>query len=199
MTTASSESSQDTTTSSAPNPPVELAVSEITKTTARLTWTLPEELKTRAHHYSVLVKETGLNKDNFIAEDYVINGLSPGKEFTVELQAKTFDGDVYRGSISFTTSGAPGDPLIEVLDLRDTHFKINWRDAYTGAEPLLFTLSLNGESVGTTIGWEYSYFFVSLEPGTTYKVGIEASYRADDDREWSEEIEVTTLAASGQR
>lgn len=193
----STSSTLESTSAEALNPPLTLSASHIMKTRASIGWIVPAELENAPYTISVFVEETGFERSDLVATQYMVTGLVPGSTFNIKIVAKNLNNqELYEGSIEIMTPGSPGDSLLEIADVQDTRFIIKWLGAFVGAPPKHFLLSLDGKEAGQVTSSEYSYGFTGLEPNTKYTAKVTAVFEEGDNREWSEEIEVTTLAGS---
>lgn len=146
-----------------PPPPVaNLEVTNITKTTATITFGAVDADKYNIYLNGSLV---GTTTNTY----YDLTGLNPGTTYTVEVSALRGNTEGPKASATFTTALPAPVTNLTVTDITKTSATASWTGTPSADQ---YRVYLNGKLVGTTTETQYS--FTDLSPGTSYTVSVAA-------------------------
>ncbi|MGB0295162.1 MAG: fibronectin type III domain-containing protein, partial [Flavobacteriaceae bacterium] len=188
-------SSTEPTDEEAPSTPTDVAASNITDTSADITWTDASD-NVGVTGYDVYVD--GELDGSTTSTSYSLTGLSPETSYSVAVRAKDAAGNESgEGSTSFTTgafvdSQAPTQPTnLSSSNETTTSADITWEPSTDNVGVTGYNVYVGGTLNGTTASTSYS--LTGLDPATTYSVAVEATDAAENTSTQAS-IEVTTLS-----
>ena len=178
----------------APTVPTEVTVTDITTTTAKVTWTAPtDNVGVAGYNVYVNDSETPVNGATLVTgTEYVLESLTAGTEYKVTVKAVNAAGKVSEGAVhTFTT--APSAPTeVTVTDVTATAAKVTWKapadnDSVVGYKVYLNNVQVNKELVTTT-----EYDLSELKETTDYSVTVCSVNAAGKESEKSAEVTFKT-------
>ncbi|MCH5244782.1 MAG: chitobiase/beta-hexosaminidase C-terminal domain-containing protein [Lentimicrobiaceae bacterium] len=171
----------------------DVEVSDITTTTAKITWTAPA---TAPQNYTItLLGDDETDKEETVegtATEYTFSGLSPYTEYVYSIKvncSETLSSTEVDGE--FTTKCEPVNEQEVKVEKTHNTVKVSWTAPQSAPAKYTVTLKKNGEQVATHSGAETEYEFTSLDPETEYSWHI-VSNCSDDDASAEIMGEVTT-------
>ncbi|MEO1448861.1 MAG: fibronectin type III domain-containing protein, partial [Bacteroidota bacterium] len=159
-----------------PPAPTNLAVANITTTSADASWDAVPE----ADSYTVGLLEGGQligTYPNITTTSYAFTGLSPATDYSFWVESVNTDGSNQSSDLTFTTDSTNTQPPtvatnIQVDSVDTTMAYVSW-DAVVNANTYTIRLLLNGQYVSQTAGITSTTFtFSGLTPGTTYEFWV---------------------------
>ena len=188
-------SSTEPTDEEAPSAPTDVAASNITDSSADITWTASTD-NVGVTGYDVYVD--GDLEGSTTSTSYSLSGLSPETSYSVAVRAKdAADNESAEGSTSFTTgafvdSQAPTQPTnLSSSNETTTSADITWTASTDNVGVTGYNVYVGGALDGTTASTSYS--LTGLDPATTYSVAVEATDAAENTSTQAS-IDVTTLS-----
>lgn len=157
----------------APSTPGVPSISNITGTSATVSWTAATTGNSPITGYSYQLNG-GTWSSFSSALSVSLTGLGYGTAYTVAVRAEDAAGNIgAAASSSFTTApSAPGTPTASGIG--PTSATVSWTAATSAVGVSGYRYSLNGGSSWTTVGTALSVSLSSLSLGTTYQVLTEA-------------------------
>ncbi|XP_027197018.2 sidekick cell adhesion molecule [Dermatophagoides pteronyssinus] len=200
-----------------PGPPSNVTFPDVTLTTARIKWDIPEEPNGEILAYKVTYR---LSDDQYYQQipitrefqstdrTYRFLDLSPETYYKFEVTAKTVEGwGQAAKALVYTTNtrelpSPPSQPLISVSQISSRQVTISWTPGRDGYAPLrYYTVQISSQGGHW---WTYphkidptirSYTLTKLRPFTTYQFRLKATNDIGDSG-WSSESPITrTLPA----
>ena len=165
--------------------PTAVQVSDITATTANVSWTENNPTAAEAWTIEVNGEEISVNEN-----PYTLTGLDPETAYTVRVKANctSTDASEYSNTADFTTIPSCLAPTAAAAgSITATSAEISWT-ANSGETE--WTIEVNGEEIaGIT---ENPYTLNGLTPATAYTVKVKANCSATDASAWSNTVNFTT-------
>lgn len=198
-----------------PGPPSNVTFPDVTLTTARIKWDLPEEPNGEILAYKVSYKMADEHDRKFVQRDFLSTDrtyrfldLRPETYYVYEVVAKTSEGWGKAAKLLVYTTNTrelpspPSQPLISVSQISSRQVTISWTPGRDGFAPLrYYTIQISSQ------GGHWATFpqkidpslrtftVVDLKPFTTYQFRLKASNDIGDSS-WSSESPITrTLPA----
>ena len=178
----------------APAAPAQAASSEVTKTTATVTWTAStsdDVAYYRVFANGELVAELGPD-----ATSCVLDGLNPGTDYEVKVIAYDAHHNASTAATcSFTTAGdteaptVPGD--VTTSEVTSDSVTVTWTPSSDDSAVTAYKVLVNGELVATLGADATSYKISGLEAGTAYDIQVLAVDAAGNESE-AATVSVTT-------
>ena len=168
--------------------PTSLAVTDITETGAKLTWSGDAE------SYDVKLGENGTST-NVTTASYTFTNLTSGTQYTAYVRANCEDIDDPSAwaSINFTTEEetvtCDKPTALTIVDSTETTVKISW----TGTASKYSVQRDNETAVEVTTN---SYEFTNLTAGSTYSVKVKSICGENSESDWSDALTIKTKAAT---
>ena len=185
----------------APEAPENVAVSEIEKNTATVTWDAAID-NVGAAGYNIYLGdgETPLNGNELVTElTYSLTGLEAGTDYTVYVEAVDAAGNKSEKASADFTTVRDGDitPPSVPTDLKadertDVSIKVSWTASTDETGVAGYKVLVNGKEKADVKGTEYE--ITGLSAGTEYTVSVKAYDAAGNVSEASEELTVATLS-----
>lgn len=134
-----------------PTAPANLVVTSLTETSVSLSWGASTD---NSGKFNYLI--TGAGSTVTVGQtqtSHTVNGLQPGKTYTIRVYAKDQSGNLSNSSnpVTVTLPGqvaAPTQPVIAVLDVGPTHVSLNWSSTDDGPT-IWYTIYIDGQQVST--------------------------------------------------
>ena len=179
----------------APTAPTEVTATDITTTTAKVTWTAStDNVGVAGYNVYVNDSETPVNGETLVTgTEYELKDLTAGTEYTVTVKAVDAAGNVSDGAAhTFTTKNAadteaptaPGN--VAVTNVTTTTAKVTWSEATDNLGVVGYNVYLNGEKVNGTLVTTTEYDLTALTEETNYSVSVTAVDAAENESKRSE-------------
>ena len=179
----------------APTAPTEVTATDITTTTAKVTWTAStDNVGVAGYNVYVNDSETPVNDETLVTgTEYELKDLTAGTEYKVTVKAVDAAGNVSEGAVyTFTTKNAadteaptaPGN--VAVTDVTTTTAKVTWSEATDNVGVVGYNVYLNESKVNETLVTTTEYDLTALTEETNYSVRVTAVDAAENESERSE-------------
>ena len=185
-----------------PTAPTEVTATDITTTTAKVTWTAStDNVGVAGYNVYVNDSETPVNGETLVTgTEYVLESLTAGTEYKVTVKAVDAAGNVSDGAVhTFTTENAadteaPSVPTeVTVTDVTATAAKVTWTASTDNVEVVGYNVYLNGIKVnGEEPVTATGYDLADLTAGKDYEVTVTAVDAAKNESARSEAKMFTT-------
>ena len=134
-----------------PTAPANLVVTATTETSVSLSWSASTD---NSGKFNYLI--TGAGSTVTVSQtqtSHTVNGLQPGKTYTIRVYAKDLSGNLSKSSnpVTVTLPGqvaAPTKPVVAVLGVGPTHVSLNWSSTDDG-QTIWYTIYIDGQQVAT--------------------------------------------------
>ena len=185
-----------------PTAPTEVTATDITTTTAKVTWTAStDNVGVAGYNVYVNDSETPVNGETLVTgTEYALESLTAGTEYKVTVKAVDAAGNVSEGAVyTFTTKNAadteaPSAPTnVVVTDVTTTTAKVTWSEATDNVGVVGYNVYLNEAKVNETLITTTEYDLTALTEETNYSVKVTAVDAAENESERSEAAAFTTL------
>ena len=186
----------------APTAPTEVTATDITTTTAKVTWTAStDNVGVTGYNVYVNDSETPVNGETLVTgTEYALESLTAGTEYKVTVKAVDAAGNVSEGAVhTFTTENAadteaPTAPEnVAVTDVTTTTAKVTWSEATDNVGVVGYNVYLNEDKVNETLITTTEYDLTALTEETEYTVRVSAVDAAKNESARSEAAAFTTL------
>ncbi len=186
----------------APTAPTEVTATDITTTTAKVTWTAStDNVGVTGYNVYVNDSETPVNGETLVTGiEYALESLTAGTEYKVTVKAVDAAGNVSEGAVyAFTTktekdTEAPSAPTnVVVTDVTTTTAKVTWNEATDNVAVVGYNVYLNEKKINETLITTTEYDLTALTEETNYSVKVTAVDAAKNESERSEAAAFTTL------
>ena len=186
----------------APTAPTEVTATDITTTTAKVTWTAStDNVGVTGYNVYVNDSETPVNGETLVTgTEYALESLTAGTEYKVTVKAVDAAGNVSEGAVyAFTTktekdTEAPSAPTnVVVTDVTTTTAKVTWNEATDNVAVVGYNVYLNEKKINETLITTTEYDLTALTEETNYSVKVTAVDAAKNESERSEAAAFTTL------
>ena len=199
FTTLEAEEETDT---EAPTAPAEVKATEVTETTAKLTWNEATD-NVGVAGYNVYVNEAKVNEELVAGTEFALTDLTEATEYTVRVSAVDAAGNESARSeaTTFTTleseKPAPEKPAaptnVKISEIKHTKALVTWNSVLARAAVEGYNVYLDGEKVNATPVKETRYELTGLKVGTKYNVAVTAVNEEGTESEITEEVEETFI------
>ena len=199
FTTLEAEEETDT---EAPTAPTEVKATEVTETTAKLTWNEATD-NVGVAGYNVYVNEAKVNEELVAGTEFALTDLTEATEYTVRVSAVDAAGNESARSeaTTFTTleseKPAPEKPAaptnVKISEIKHTKALVTWDSVLARAAVEGYNVYLDGEKVNATPVKETRYELTGLKVGTKYNVAVTAVNEEGTESEITEEVEETFI------
>ena len=185
----------------APTAPTNVTTTDITTTTAKVTWTAPtDNVGVAGYNVYVNDSETPVNGETLVTgTEYELKDLTAGTGYTVTVKAVDAAGNVSDGAAhTFTTNNAadteaPSAPTnVVVTDVTTTTAKVTWSEAKDNVGVVGYNVYLNEAKVNETLITTTEYDLTALTEETNYSVKVTAVDAAENESGRSEAATFTT-------
>ena len=185
----------------APTAPTNVTTTDITTTTAKVTWTAPtDNVGVAGYNVYVNDSETPVNGETLVTgTEYELKDLTAGTGYTVTVKAVDAAGNVSDGAAhTFTTNNAadteaPSTPTnVVVTDVTTTTAKVTWSEAKDNVGVVGYNVYLNEAKVNETLITTTEYDLTALTEETNYSVKVTAVDAAENESGRSEAATFTT-------
>ena len=199
FTTLEAEEETDT---EAPTAPAEVKATEVTETTAKVTWSEATD-NVGVAGYNVYVNEAKVNEELVAGTEFALTDLTEATEYTVRVSAVDAAGNESARSeaTTFTTleseKPAPEKPAaptnVKISEIKHTKALVTWDSVLARAAVEGYNVYLDGEKVNATPVKETRYELTGLKVGTKYNVAVTAVNEEGTESEITEEVEETFI------
>ena len=199
FTTLEAEEETDT---EAPTAPAEVKATEVTETTAKLTWNEATD-NVGVAGYNVYVNEAKVNDELVAGTEFALTDLTEATEYTVRVSAVDAAGNESARSeaTTFTTleseKPAPEKPAtptnVKISEIKHTKALVTWDSVLARAAVEGYNVYLDGEKVNATSVKETRYELTGVKVGTKYNVAVTAVNEEGTESEITEEVEETFI------
>ena len=181
--------------------PTYVTSTDITTTTAKVTWTAPtDNVGVAGYNVYVNDSETPVNGETLVTgTEYELKDLTAGTGYTVTVKAVDAAGNVSDGAAhTFTTNNAadteaPSAPTnVVVTDVTTTTAKVTWSEAKDNVGVVGYNVYLNEAKVNETLITTTEYDLTALTEETNYSVKVTAVDAAENESGRSEAATFTT-------
>ena len=184
----------------APTAPTNVTTTDITTTTAKVTWTAPtDNVGVAGYNVYVNDSETPVNGETLVTgTEYELKDLTAGTGYTVTVKAVDAAGNVSDGAAhTFTTNNAadteaPSAPTNVVVTDVTTTAKVTWSEAKDNVGVVGYNVYLNEAKVNETLITTTEYDLTALTEETNYSVKVTAVDAAENESGRSEAATFTT-------
>jgi chitodextrinase len=153
----------------APTAPTNLAVTQLTETSAWLSWG-PSTDNSGKFNYVI----AGVSPNVTVGQmqtSHTLTGLQSGKTYTFRVYARDLSGNLSKSSNAVTVTlpgqiAAPTKPVVSVTDVGPTHVSLAWSST-DNSPVLLYTIFIDGEMVAGT-NWKSGTFTCARVMVPTY-------------------------------
>ena len=186
----------------APSVPAEVKATDVTETTAKLTWSEATD-NVGVAGYNVYVNEAKVNEELVAGTEFALTDLTEATEYTVRVSAVDAAGNESARSeaTTFTTleseKPAPEKPAaptnVKISEIKHTKALVTWDSVLARAAVEGYNVYLDGEKVNATPVKETRYELTGLKVGTKYNVAVTAVNEEGTESEITEEVEETFI------
>ena len=186
----------------APSVPAEVKATDVTETTAKLTWSEATD-NVGVAGYNVYVNEAKVNDELVAGTEFALTDLTEATEYTVRVSAVDAAGNESARSeaTTFTTleseKPAPEKPAtptnVKISEIKHTKALVTWDSVLARAAVEGYNVYLDGEKVNATSVKETRYELTGLKVGTKYNVAVTAVNEEGTESEITEEVEETFI------
>ena len=186
----------------APSVPAEVKATDVTETTAKLTWSEATD-NVGVAGYNVYVNEAKVNEELVAGTEFALTDLTEATEYTVRVSAVDAAGNESARSEAtiFTTleseKPAPEKPAaptnVKISEIKHTKALVTWDPVLARAAVEGYNVYLDGEKVNATPVKETRYELTGLKVGTKYNVAVTAVNEEGTESEITEEVEETFI------
>ena len=186
----------------APSVPADVKATDVTETTAKLTWNEATD-NVGVAGYNVYVNEAKVNEELVAGTEFALTDLTEATEYTVRVSAVDAAGNESARSeaTTFTTleseKPAPEKPAapinVKSSEIKHTKALVTWDSVLARAAVEGYNVYLDGEKVNATPVKETRYELTGLKVGTKYNVAVTAVNEEGTESEITEEVEETFI------
>ena len=185
----------------APTAPTDVTATDITTTTAKVTWAAStDNVGVAGYNVYLNDSDTPVNGGTLVTgTEYVLESLTAGTGYTVTVKAVNAAGKVSEGAVhTFTTKNAadteaptaPGN--VAVTGVTTTTAKVTWSETTDNIGVVGYNVYLNEAKVNETLITTTEYDLTALTEETNYSVRVTAVDAAENESEKSEAATFTT-------
>lgn len=181
----------------APDAPTNVEASEITETSAKITWTASTD-NVEVAGYNIYVDEAKINESLVTATEYTLTDLKAGTEYKVVVEAVDTSSNTQSSeavTVKTVDTTKPSSPS-EVAVGKITHnsAEVTWQESTDNVGVTGYNIYLNNKLVNTSPVTELRCELTALEAETEYQVKVEALDEAGN-TSVSDPISFTTKTA----
>ena len=190
----------------APTAPTDVKATEVTETTAKVTWSEATD-NVGVVGYNVYLNETKVNDALVTGTEYALTGLTEATEYTVRVTAvDAADNESERSIVdTFTTlttvdTEAPGVPTnVSATDVTQTGAKVTWSASADNVGVVGYNVYVGEGKVNDTPVTATEYALTGLTANTEYTVSVSAVDAAGNESAKSKAAIFTTLEAEEEK
>ena len=181
----------------APDAPTNVKASEITETSAKITWTASTD-NIKVAGYNIYVDDVQVNRDLVTGTEYTLTDLKAGSTYKVVVEAVDTSNNTQKseaGTVKTVDTTKPSSPS-EVAVGKITHnsAEVTWQESTDNVGVTGYNIYLNNKLVNTSPVTELRCELTALEAETEYQVKVEALDEAGN-TSVSDPISFTTKTA----
>lgn len=181
----------------APDAPTNVKASEITETSAKITWTASTD-NVEVAGYNIYVDEAKINESLVTVTEYTLTDLKAGTEYKVVVEAVDTSSNTQSSeavTVKTVDTTKPSSPS-EVAVGKITHnsAEVTWQESTDNVGVTGYNIYLNNKLVNTSPVTELRCELTALEAETEYQVKVEALDEAGN-TSVSDPISFTTKTA----
>ena len=190
----------------APTAPTDVKATEVTETTAKVTWSEATD-NVGVVGYNVYLNETKVKDALVTGTEYALTGLTEATEYTVRVTAvDAADNESERSIVdTFTTlttvdTEAPGVPTnVSATDVTQTGAKVTWSASADNVGVVGYNVYVGEGKVNDTPVTATEYALTGLTANTEYTVSVSAVDAAGNESAKSKAATFTTLEAEEEK
>ena len=190
----------------APTAPTDVKATEVTQTTAKVTWSEATD-NVGVVGYNVYLNETKVNDALVTGSEYALTELTEATEYTVRVTAvDAADNESERSIVdTFTTlttvdTEAPGVPTnVSATDVTQTGAKVTWSASADNVGVVGYNVYVGEGKVNDTPVTATEYALTGLTANTEYTVSVSAVDAAGNESAKSKAAIFTTLEAEEEK
>ena len=190
----------------APTAPTDVKATEVTETTAKVTWSEATD-NVGVVGYNVYLNETKVNDALVTGTEYALTGLTEATEYTVRVTAvDAADNESERSIVdTFTTlttvdTEAPGVPTnVSATDVTQTGAKVTWSASADNVGVVGYNVYVGEGKENDTPVTATEYALTGLTANTEYTVSVSAVDAAGNESAKSKAATFTTLEAEEEK
>ena len=190
----------------APTAPTDVKATEVTETTAKVTWSEATD-NVGVVGYNVYLNETKVNDALVTGTEYALTGLTEATEYTVRVTAvDAADNESERSIVDTFTSlttvdtEAPGVPTnVSATDVTQTGAKVTWSASADNVGVVGYNVYVGEGKVNDTPVTATEYALTGLTANTEYTVSVSAVDAAGNESAKSKAATFTTLEAEEEK
>ena len=190
----------------APTAPTDVKATEVTQTTAKVTWSEATD-NVGVVGYNVYLNETKVNDALVTGTEYALTELTEATEYTVRVTAvDAADNESERSIVdTFTTlttvdTEAPGVPTnVSATDVTQTGAKVTWSASADNVGVVGYNVYVGEGKVNDTPVTATEYALTGLTANTEYTVSVSAVDAAGNESAKSKAATFTTLEAEEEK
>ena len=181
----------------APDAPTNVKASEITETSAKITWTASTD-NIKVAGYNIYVDDVQVNRDLVTGTEYTLTDLKAGSTYKVVVEAVDTSNNTQKseaGTVKTVDTTSPSVPSeVTVGNITHNSAEVTWQESTDNVGVSGYNIYLNDNKVNGETVKELKYELTGLEADTEYRVKVEAVDEAGNKAESREET-FTTLEA----
>ena len=183
----------------APTVPADVKATEVTETTAKITWSESTDNVSVAG-YNVYVNETKVNDALVTGTEYSLTDLTAATEYRVTVTAvDAAENESAKSEAAVFTTEAPKDTEaptaptdVKATEVTQTTAKVTWSASTDNVGVVGYNVYLNEAKVNETLITTTEYDLTALTEETAYSVRVTAVDAAENESERSEAATFTT-------
>ena len=181
----------------APDAPTNVKASEVTETSAKITWTASTD-NVKVAEYNIYVDDRQVNEELVTGTEYTLTNLKAGSTYKVVVEAVDTSNNTQKseaGTVKTVDTTSPSVPSeVTVGNITHNSAEVTWQESTDNVGVSGYNIYLNDKKVNGETVKELKYELTGLEADTEYRVKVEAVDEAGNKAESREET-FTTLEA----
>ena len=181
----------------APDAPTNVKASEITETSAKITWTASTD-NIKVAGYNIYVDDVQVNRDLVTGTEYTLTDLKAGSTYKVVVEAVDTSNNTQKseaGTVKTVDTTSPSVPSeVTVGNITHNSAEVTWQESTDNVGVSGYNIYLNDKKVNGETVKELKYELTGLEAETEYQVKVEALDEAGN-TSVSDPISFTTKTA----
>ena len=181
----------------APDAPTNVKASEITETSAKITWTASTD-NIKVAGYNIYVDDVQVNRDLVTGTEYTLTDLKAGSTYKVVVEAVDTSNNTQKseaGTVKTVDTTSPSVPSeVTVGNITHNSAEVTWQESTDNVGVSGYNIYLNDKKVNGETVKELKYELTGLEADTEYRVKVEAVDEAGN-TSVSDPISFTTKTA----
>lgn len=161
----------------APDAPTNVKASEITETSAKITWTASTD-NIKVAGYNIYVDDVQVNRDLVTGTEYTLTDLKAGSTYKVVVEAVDTSNNTQKseaGTVKTVDTTSPSVPSeVTVGNITHNSAEVTWQESTDNVGVTGYNIYLNNKLVNTSPVTELRCELTALEAETEYQVKVEA-------------------------